>query len=74
MAETGRPIARRRKVLLRELMREFIQSQRKSRERDDEFCALVEASRASMRAGLERSNDEVEAEFSARRASVASQS
>lgn len=60
--------------VLRELMREFIQSQRKSREYDEFLRRKVEAGRASMRAGLERSNDEVEAEFAARRASVASQS
>jgi predicted transcriptional regulator len=60
--------------VLRELMREFVQRQRESREYDDEFLRRkVEAGRASMRAGLGRSNDEVEAEFAARRASVASQ-
>ena len=60
--------------VLRELMREFIQSQRKSREYDEFLRRKVEAGRASMRAGLGRSNDEVEAEFAARRASVARQS
>ena len=49
--------------VLRELMREY-----------DEFLRRkVEAGRASMRAGLGRPNDEVEAEFAARRASVTSQ-
>ena len=60
--------------VLRELMREFIQSQRKSREYDELLRRKVEAGRASMRAGLGRSNDEVEVEFAARRASVARQS
>ena len=47
--------------------------QRESREYDEFLRRKVEAGRASMRAGLGRSNDEVEAEFAARRASVASQ-
>jgi len=59
--------------VLRELMREFVQRQRESREYDEFLRRKVEAGRASMRAGLGRSNDEVEAEFAARRASVASQ-
>ena len=61
--------------VLRELMREFVQRQRQreSREYDEFLRRKVEAGRASMRAGLGRSNDEVEAEFAARRASVASQ-
>ena len=54
-------------------MREFVQRQRESREYDEFLRRKVEAGRASMRAGLGRSNDEVEAEFAARRASVASQ-
>ena len=56
------------------MLREFIQSQRKSREYDEFLRRKVEAGRASMRAGMGRSNDEVEAEFTARRASVVSQS
>jgi predicted transcriptional regulator len=60
--------------VLRELMREFVQRQRESREYDEFLRRKVEAGRASMRAGMGRSNDEVEAEFAARRASVASQS
>ena len=57
-----------------QVLREFIQSQRKSREYDEFLRRKVEAGRASMRAGMGRSNDEVEAEFTARRASVVSQS
>ena len=70
----GRAAYRPASQVLRELMREFIQSQRKSREYDEFLRRKVEAGRASMRAGMGRSNDEVEAEFTARRASVASQS
>jgi predicted transcriptional regulator len=56
--------------VLRELMREFVQRQRDAREYDDFLRVKVEAGRASMRAGLGKSNDEVEAAFAARRASV----
>jgi predicted transcriptional regulator len=56
--------------VLRELMREFVQRQRQSREYDQYFSGKVETGRASMRAGRGRSNEEVEAEFAARRAAV----
>jgi predicted transcriptional regulator len=56
--------------VLRELMREFVQRQRDARDYDDFLKVKVEAGRASMRAGLGKSNDEVEAAFAARRASV----
>ncbi len=59
--------------VLRELMREFVQRQRQAREYDEFLRHKVEAARSSMRAGKGRSNDEVEAEFAARRASVAKQ-
>lgn len=59
--------------ILRELMREFVLRQREIRAYDDMLCRKIEAGRASMRAGLGRSNDEVEAEFAARRARVAGQ-
>ena len=59
--------------VLRELMREFVQRQRDAREYDEFLRRKVEAGRTSMRAGRGRSNEEVEAEFAARRASVASQ-
>lgn len=59
--------------ILRELMREFVQRQREAREYDDFLRRKVEAGRASMRAGLGQPNDEVETEFAARRARVASQ-
>ncbi len=57
--------------VLRELMREFVQRQREAREYDEFLHRKVEAGRASMLTGLGRSNDEVEAEFAARRADVA---
>ena len=59
--------------MLRELMREFVKRQREAREYEEFLCRKVEAGRASMRAGLGRPNEEVEAEFAARRASVANQ-
>lgn len=58
--------------VMRELMREFIQRQREVREYDEFLRRKVEAGRASMREGQGRPNDEVEAEFAARRARVAS--
>lgn len=56
--------------VVRELMREFVQRQRDNRDYDAFVRAKVEAGRASMRAGEGRTNDEVEAEFAARRAKV----
>ncbi len=56
--------------VLRELMREFVQQQRNAREYDDFLRHKVEAGRVSMRAGQGRPNDEVETEFTARRASL----
>lgn len=47
--------------IVRELMREYIEQRRQAREYDDYLREKVEAGRASMRAGLGRSNDEVEA-------------
>jgi predicted transcriptional regulator len=58
--------------VLRELMREFVQRQREAREYDAFLRRKVEAGRASMRAGQGRPNEEVEAEFAARRADAAS--
>ena len=58
--------------VLRELMREFVQRQRDAREYDEFLSRKVDAGRASVRAGIGHSNDEVEATFAARRAVVAS--
>lgn len=57
--------------VLRELMREFVQRQRATREYDEFLNSKVEAARVSLRAGRGRSNEEVEARFAKRRASVA---
>ena len=59
--------------VLRELMREFVQRQRETREYDEFLGRKVDAGRAAMRAGVGHSNDEVEATFAARRAVVANQ-
>ena len=56
--------------VLRELMREFVQRQRETKEYDEFLRAKVAAARTSVRAGLGRANEEVEAEFAARRTSV----
>ncbi len=59
--------------VLRELMRDFVQRQREAREYEAFLRAKVEAGRASMRAGLGRSNEEVEADFAARRSRAANE-
>ena len=59
--------------VLRELMREFIDRQRQAREYDAFLGRKVEAARASVRAGVCRANDKVEAKFAARRVKAASQ-
>lgn len=56
--------------VMRELMRGYIEQRRQAREYDDYLRRKVEAGRASMRDGRGRSNDEVEAEFAARRNKV----
>ena len=69
MAETEashRPASR----VVRELMREFVQRQREAREYDEFLQRKVALARSSMRAGQGRSNEEVEAEFAAKRAQV----
>ncbi len=57
--------------VLRELMREFVQRQRQAREHDDFMEQKVQAARNSIQAGLGIANEEVEAQFAARRAKVA---
>ena len=56
--------------VLRELMREFIERQRQARAYDSFLAGKVEAGRVSMRAGAGRTNDEIEAKFAQRRASL----
>jgi predicted transcriptional regulator len=59
--------------VLRELMREFVQHQREARQYDAFLQRKVDAAHTSMRAGLGQSNDEVEADFVARRIRVMGQ-
>ena len=54
--------------VLRELMREFVQRQREPREYDEFLGRKFDTARASMRAGVGHSNDEVETRFATRRA------
>lgn len=56
--------------IIRDLMREFIQRQKSEREYDKFLRRKVKIARVAMHEGLGRSNEEVEAEFAARRASV----
>ena len=59
--------------IIRELMREFVQRQREARDYDEFLLRKVEAARSSVSAGVGRLNDQVEADFAARRASVTAQ-
>ena len=54
--------------ILRDLMREFIQTQREARNYDEFLKHKVEASRASMLAEIGHSNEDVELLFAKRRA------
>ena len=65
-AEDDRPASQ----VVRELMRGYLDQRRKARDYEDYVREKVEAARASMRAGQGRSNDEVEATFSAKRRQV----
>lgn len=67
MAETE-AVHRPASQVLRELMRDFVQRQREIRAHDDFLRGKVEVARASMHAGSGRSNEDVEADFSKRRA------
>jgi predicted transcriptional regulator len=53
--------------IMRELMRGYIEQRRQAREYDDYLRRKIEAGRVSMRAGLGRSNEEVEAAFATKR-------
>ena len=57
--------------VMHEFMRGYIEQRRQAREYDEYLRRKVEDGRASMRAGLGRSNDEVEAALAARRNQVA---
>ncbi len=54
--------------IMRDLMRDFIRQQQQAKEHDEFVQRKVAAARASVEAGNGRSNDNVEAEFAARRA------
>ena len=56
--------------VVRDLMREFVHRQREIREYDAFVHRKVDAARVEMRAGRGRSNEEVEADFTARRADL----
>ncbi len=56
--------------VIRELMREFVRRQREARDYDAFLLRKVEAARAQKRKGQHFSNEEVEAEFAARRAEL----
>jgi predicted transcriptional regulator len=59
--------------IVREMMRQFVQTQRESREYEAFLQRKVDSARISMRAGDGLTNDEVEAQFAARRARAAKQ-
>jgi len=56
--------------VMRDLMREFVRRQRERREYDEFLRAKVETGRAEMHSRLGRSDEQVEAEFAARRAEL----
>ncbi|TPG66321.1 antitoxin of toxin-antitoxin stability system [Pseudomonas arsenicoxydans] len=57
--------------IVREMMRQFVQTQRESREYEAFLQRKVDSARVSMRAGDGLTNDEVEAQFAVRRALAA---
>ena len=56
--------------ILRELMRDFVRRQHEQEEYDEFLRQKVEKARLSVSADRGRSNDEVEADFAARRAQL----
>jgi predicted transcriptional regulator len=56
--------------ILRELMREFVRRQHDQQEYEEFLRQKVDKARLSVAAGRGRSNEEVEAEFAARRAQL----
>ncbi|PKM28939.1 MAG: antitoxin of toxin-antitoxin stability system [Gammaproteobacteria bacterium HGW-Gammaproteobacteria-12] len=54
--------------VMRDLMYDFIHQQQQAKEHDEFVQLKVAVARASVEAGRGRSNDDVEAEFAARRA------
>ena len=56
--------------IVRDLMRDFVQRQREAREYEGFVRRRVETARSERQAGLSFSNEDVEAEFAARRADL----
>ena len=56
--------------IVRDLMRDFVQRQREARDYEEFVRRRVETARSERQAGLSFSNEEVEAEFAARRADL----
>ncbi len=56
--------------IVRDLMRDFVQRQREAREYEGFVRRRVETARSERQAGLSVSNEDVEAEFAARRADL----
>jgi len=56
--------------VVRELMREFVRRQKEARDYDAFLRDKVDVARASVRAGQGLANEDVEADFAARRAQV----
>ncbi|MDO7837405.1 antitoxin of toxin-antitoxin stability system [Sphingobium sp. HBC34] len=56
--------------IVRDLMREYVERQREARDYDEFLRRKVEIARVSVRAGRGRSNEDVEADFVARRAEL----
>lgn len=59
--------------IVRDLMRDYVQQQRERRDYKTFLQRKVDIARASVQNGQGRSNEEVEAEFSVRRARIADQ-
>ena len=59
--------------IVREMMRQFVQTQREAREYEAFLQRKIDSARVSMRAGDGLTNEEVEAEFAARRKRAARQ-
>ncbi|NUU34538.1 antitoxin of toxin-antitoxin stability system [Pseudomonas sp. C2B4] len=59
--------------IVREMMRQFVQTQRESREYEAFLQRKVDIARVSMRKGDGLTNEEIEAEFAARRGRAAIQ-
>lgn len=59
--------------IVREMMRQFVQTQRESREYEVFLQRKVDIARTSMHSGNGLTNEEVEAEFAARRGKAATE-